>query len=63
MTITLNNPIHKKSETRKANDKVAACNAPIFGLLSSTGTRMDIFSDKSFFDPDKKINYPRAKGP
>lgn len=37
--------------------------APIFGLLSSTGTRVDIFSDKSFFDPDKKINYPRAKYP
>ena len=55
MTITLNDPIQKKSETRKANDKVTACNGPMFGLLSSTGNRVDILSGKSFFDSDKKM--------
>jgi len=55
MTITLNDPIQKKTETRKANDNVKACSGPMFGLLSSTGTRVDIFSGKSFFDHDKKM--------
>ena len=55
MTITLNDPIQKKSETRKADDKVTACTGPMLGLLSSTGTRVDIFSGKSFFDPGKKM--------
>ena len=55
MTITLNDPIQKKTETRKANDKVNGCSGPMFGLLSSTGNRVDIFSGKSFFDPNKKM--------
>ena len=55
MTITLNDPIQKKTETRKANDNVKACSGPMFGLLSSTGNRVDIFSGKSFFVPDKKM--------
>ena len=33
MTITLNDPIQKKTETRKANDKVNACSGPMFGQI------------------------------
>lgn len=55
MTITLNDPIQKKSETRKANNRVSTCHGTMFGLLSSTGTRVDIFSGKNFFDSNKKM--------
>lgn len=55
MTITLNDPIQNKSETREANSRVAGCRANVFGVLSALGNRVDIFSGTSFFDPDKKF--------
>ena len=55
MTITLNDPIQKKSETREANDKVSSCKTDMFGVLSALGNRVDIFSGTSFFDDNKKM--------
>lgn len=55
MTITLNDPVQKKSETREANDKIKACRGNMFGMLSAIGNRVDIFSGSSFFDPNKKL--------
>jgi hypothetical protein len=55
MTITLNDPIQKKSVIRQSNGKVDACRTNIFGVLSALGNRVDLFSGTSFFDPDKKL--------
>ena len=59
MTITLNDPIQRKSETREANDKIKACRGNMFGVLSAIGSRVDSFSGSSFFDPNK--NDPNKK--
>jgi hypothetical protein len=55
MTITLNDHIQNKSETREANPRVSGCRADVFGVLSAIGNRVDIFSGTSFLDPKKKF--------
>jgi hypothetical protein len=55
MTITLNDPIQRKRETREANERVRSCRGNLFGVLSVLGNRVDIYSGSSFLDPGKKM--------
>jgi len=55
MIITLSDKRDGKHETREANDRVSSCSSNMFGVLSSLGTRVDIFAGQSFFDPERKM--------
>lgn len=55
MTITLNDPIQKKSMSKEANANVLACKTHMFGILNSLGNRVDIYSGTNFFDHNKKL--------
>lgn len=55
MTITLNDPVQKKSMTKEANANVLACKTNMFGVLNALGNRVDIFSGTNFFDHNKKL--------
>ena len=55
MTITLNDPIQKKSMNKEANSNVLVCKTNMFGVLNALGNRVDIFSGINFFDRKKKL--------
>ena len=55
MTITFRDPILRKEETREANPTVSSCAYRVFGVLSATGNRVDLFVGDSFFDKDKRF--------
>jgi len=55
MTIILNDPIQKKSVSREANERLAACKTPKFGVLSALGNSVAIYSGTNFFDPEKEV--------